>query len=475
MAKDNTITFTRPEYDRALPLWETNRAVCSGPIAVRNGGNKFLPMLNEEDQSEANLSRNKAYLARAVFYAIAGHTKNGLQGMAFRRVPQLALPPDKLDYLKVNADGAGNSIYQQSQQTLESILEVARNGLYVDYADNSQQAYIYSYQAEDIINWRTECINGQDKLVLVVLREMMEIPDGFSFKLEAQYRELALEEGRFVVRVWKSSGAEGAGKYEAGETTIPRPFGAEYWDEIPFMFVGAQNNDTTIDNAPLEPLIHINLGHYRNSADYEDSVFFCGQVQPWISGLSKEWRDWLQKNGIKFGSRNPMLLPENGAMGLAQGQPNMIAKEAMDDKRAYMIALGARLIEQNGAVKTATQASGDQAAGTSVLGICCSNVSEAYMVAIMWCARYMGINDADNKITYEISQEFLPKNADANVVNAIVAAWQSNAIPTIDMIRSLQKMDLIDPAADPLDILDTLNTAGVNLIGGLNGNSQSAA
>ncbi|MCS6037852.1 DUF4055 domain-containing protein [Klebsiella pneumoniae subsp. pneumoniae] len=52
-----------------------------------------------------------------------------------------------------------------------------------------------------------------------------------------------------------------------------------------------------------------------------------------------------------------------------------MAKEAMDSKRDYSVQLGARLIEQNGAVKTATQSSGEQTASTSVLGICVSNVS----------------------------------------------------------------------------------------------------
>lgn len=474
MSKNNDITFTRPEYDEALPTWKRNRNVCSGPDAVKAGAHEHLPKLNPLDTSEANEQRNGSYLARAVFYAIAANTKQGLQGMAFRRDPTLSLPEgNKLEYLKTNADGAGTSIYQQSQQSLESVLEVARDGIYVDYAEDGKQAIILRYLAENIINWRTKRINGRNKLILVVLRECVEEEDGYGFNDVVQYRELAMEGDRFMVRVWRPVVDGVSKKYVAGEPYYPKPFGADHWDEIPFIFLGAQDNNPDIDKSPLEALISINLGHYRNSADYEDSVHFCGQIQPWISGLSEDWRDWLEKNGVKFGSRNPMLLPADGAMGMAQGQPNMIAKEAMDDKKAYMIALGARLIEQNGAAKTATQASGEQASGTSILGICCSNVSEAYTVAVMWCARYLGINEFD-AISYAITKEFLPKGADANVLNAIVAAWQSGAVPTLDMIRSLQKMDIIDPASDPATILDVLNTAGPNFVGGNNGDGQSA-
>jgi hypothetical protein len=73
----------------------------------------------------------------------------------------------------------------------------------------------------------------------------------------------------------------------------------------------------------------------------------------------------------------------------------------MDSKRDYSVQLGARLIEQNGAVKTATQSSGEQTASTSVLGICVSNVSEAYTLALGWCARYLGIK-ARNTVTASI-------------------------------------------------------------------------
>lgn len=204
--------------------------------------------------------------------------------------------------------------------------------------------------------------------MLVVLRECVEEPDGYAYKDEIQYRELALKEGKFICRVWRRAGGTASGTYAVDSEYHPKPKGKEYWDEIPFTFVGAQNNDPTIDDSPLAALVEINHGHYRNSADYEDSVWFCGQVQPYMTGLDTGWRDHLEKTGVKIGSRSPLMLPKDGSFGYAQAQPNMLAKEAMDSKRDYMVQLGARLIEQNATVKTATQASGEQSASTSVLG-----------------------------------------------------------------------------------------------------------
>lgn len=459
---NNDITFIRPEVTAASLIWKKVRDVCRGSDAVKSAGYEYLPKLDATNDSKENQQRNDDYRNRAVFYAITGYTLNGLIGMAFVRDPTLTLE-DKMAELKTSVDGAGVSIYQQSQATLEAVLEEARRGLYVDYSSDMKSAIILDYQADDIINWRTQRINGRDKLVLVVLRECVEVPDGYGYKNAIQYRELTIEEGRFVCRVWKNDPATNSGPYEVVSEYSPvKQFGG-YWDEIPFTFVGAQNNDPTIDNSPLLSLAEINLGHYRNSADYEDSVFFCGQIQPWISGLDTEWRDWLQKYGVALGSRSPLLLPKDGAAGFFQAQPNSLAKEGMDSKKDYMVALGARLIEPNSAVKTATQSSGEQAASTSVLGICCSNVSEAYTQALQWAAEYMGIKSADTG--YQITQEFIQRVADTGMITAIVAAWQSGAMRDSDMIRMMQKLDMINPESDPSEVLDELKNREPTLAG----------
>ncbi len=284
---NNDITFIRPEYKAALPLWETVRDVCKGPEAVKAKGRKYLPEIDPTDKSARNKRRNEDYLKRAVFYAITGHTKNGLIGMAYRRDPAVTLP-DKMEYLKTNADGAGGSVYQQSQSTLESVLETGRHGLYVDYSKDLSGAIILSYPTENIINWRTTRVNGRDQLILVVLRECIEQPDGYGFVDRIQYRELAIENGNFVCRVWTKTGTDVTGVYAISEEYFPcRLFGGA-WDEIPFTFVGVRNNDPTIDVSPLYSLTEINLGHYRSSADYEDGLIFCGQVQPYLSALDTQ-------------------------------------------------------------------------------------------------------------------------------------------------------------------------------------------
>lgn len=451
----NNVDFTRPEYKTAALQWELVRSVCRGGEDVKS----YLPEL-EEKNHERKIKRNKDYQDRAVFYPITGNTRNGMIGMAFKKDPLITVT-EKLSCLKDDADGAGSSIYQLAQSSLESVLEVGRHGLYVDYNSDSKLPYIFQYQAEDIINWRTDRINGRTMLTLVVLRETVEEEDGFGFKDAIQYRVLVIEDGKFICRVYRKP--SGSSMFQIDSEYIPERAGKGAWNEIPFTFIGAQNNDHTIDEAPLLGLAKINLGHYRNSADYEDSVFFCGQVQPYLGGLDMEWRDHLEKTGIMVGSRSPLMLPVKGFFGYEQAQPNMLAKEAMDSKRDYMVALGAQLVSSDSKVKTVIQSVGEQNAQTSILSICCSNVSEAFSKALMWCAEYLGLDTKDT--SFEINKDLVNHIADSAMIREIVFAWQSGATRKSDLVRSLQKYDVIDPADDVDMVVDELNNQEPTMVG----------
>lgn len=436
----NDVSFKRPEYIEALDRWLTVRDVCAGQHRVVDR----LPYINRHDKSEENIERNKSYRERAVFKNATGHTRNGLIGLAFHKDPTLTVPA-KLVYLQDNANGAGVSIYQQSQGSLERVLETGRHGLFVDFHEDGGiggHSVILTYAAEDIINWRTGMVEGHNVLTMVILREMNEEADGFGLKCTEQFRELALgDDGLYVCRVWRRKGPRGGGPLEVVEEYEPKGKGGRL-KEIPFTFIGAQNNDPSIDEAPLYDISMINLGHYRNSADYEDSVFWCGQAQPWISGVDEQWLEMARREGVYVGSRAPIPVPAGETFGFAQPQPNTLVKEAMADKNQMMIELGARMVVASLTAKTATESRGDQSASTSVLAICVANINEAYTRALGWCAQFLGVT---GKTAYQVNQEFVELSADPQMITALVGLWQSGGFAKADLRGYLRKLGLIAP------------------------------
>ena len=263
-------------------------------------------------------------------------------------------------------------------------------------------------------------------------------------------------DGVYTVEIWQKRESS----WEIVDDSQPLDGNGQPWDIIPFQFVGSKNNDPTVDEAPLADLAIINIAHYRNSADYEDSVFFVGQAQPWISGLTEEWRNHIEKSDLYIGSRTPITLPEGGAFGFAQAQPNTLVKEAMDQKERQMVALGARLIERGNAVKTATEAQSDNESEHSVLSLVAANVSEAYVTALGWAARFMR---SEGEIQYALNQDFAEHRLDAQMLTALVSAWQSGNLPRADLWAQFRKSGLIDPEKDDETVKDELEGEGAGL------------
>jgi hypothetical protein len=256
-----------------------------------------------------------------------------LLGVAFRQWPEIELPA-AMDYIKEDATGSGVTLIQQVQQAVSAAIGPGRYGLLVDYppidrqaskadmVSGGAQATIAIYPAKSIINWRTAKIGGKTILSLVVLAETYEIDDGFGLVVQPQFRVLSLKDGIYTVEVWRETESSGW-QIALDDKGLPMSYNPRHgngtvWREIPFTFGGAQDNEPSIGPMPMLDLATLNLAHYRNSADYEDSAYFIGQPQPWMSGLDETWRDHMEKSGIYLGSRAPWLLPAGGQAGIMQ-------------------------------------------------------------------------------------------------------------------------------------------------------------
>jgi hypothetical protein len=298
-------------------------------------------------------------------------------------------------------------------------------------------------------------VGGQHLLSLVVLRETVDVDteDGFGSEQVTQYRVLRLDaSGVYTQEIWQQ------GKSVTELITPPfAPLNGSGlpWTVIPFQFLGSENNDTSIDDSPLYDMAEVNIGHYRNSADYEDAAFLMGQPQVFMAGLDEQWVKLLEEKGIYFGSRAILPLPANGSAGILQAQANTMIKEAMDAKEEQLVALGARLIERGSAVKTATQADSDSAAEHSVLSLAVNNVSEGYTQCLAWMVEFTG---ATGEAEYKLNQDFTQISLDANIMAGLFNAVQGGCLPVTDFWQYLRDRGVINPEKDDDQIRDELQT-----------------
>lgn len=453
------VSFVRPELAKLLPMYYLIRDVIAGEPTVKEARMKYLPMPNASDQSKENKARYDAYIARAVFYNVARRTLFGLIGQVFMRDPVVKVP-SLLTPIVSNATGSGVNLTQLAKKAVSFNLAYSRAGILVDYPTTEGDGgasvadleagkirpTLYVYSPAEIINWRTIDRGAEEVLALVVIFETWCVQDdGFEMKNSGQFRVLRLdEEGYYVHEIWREPNptkADGAkiprGNYQQHAVFRPTDSNGNRLTEIPFMFTGSENNDVNPDNPNFYDLASLNLAHYRNSADYEESCYIVGQPTPVLTGLTEEWVTNVLKGIVAFGSRGGIPLPAGADAKLLQAAPNPMLKEAMDTKERQMVALGAKLVEQKEVQRTATEAQLEAALESSALSSTAKNVSAAFEWALKWAARWVGANDRNVK--FELNTDFDITRMTPEERQELLKEWQMGAITFEEMRMGLRK------------------------------------
>lgn len=455
------VSTQHPDYSKYVEVWTQTRDAIRGSVAIKEKKYKYLPVPDNSSGDErkgAETVRYRQYMKRALYTNFTGRTKNALVGAAFRKNPRVELP-EGLEYLKMDATGDGMSLIQMSKDELSNILETGRSILLVDFPQTDSnlsaedvrrmdlKASIVPYTAEAVINWKADTINGKKLLTQIVIAENYLKPlDEFDHSTEVQYRVLRLRPDGYTQQIYRDD-------EPFTEEFYPRKADGTTWMQIPIMFAGSKNNDSTIDDAPLADIAEINVAHFRNSADYEESCFLVGQPSLFITtSLSTDQFERLNPQGIKLGSRAGHVLGENGGANLLQANPNQLVMEAMKAKEDQMVAIGARIITDRADRETAEAARIRFASENSVLGDVVGNLSEAITKCIEWAGMFMGVDADDAK--FEINREFYDKTIDPQLIMSMVTLLDRDIVGERDIFDRLKSAGIIDPERMLEDVRD---------------------
>lgn len=469
------VTDQHKDYQKNIRNWELVRDCVAGSSAIKDRveygentrntemlnhrGTRYLPPPNADDTSAENVERYRSYLKRANFTNFTGNTQEGFLGMVFRQELSVDLP-SQVEYLEENATGGGLSLDQLARGTVSDTLITGRYGLLTDYPqvpegltvaqvrDMGLRANILPYSAESIVNWRTEVFAGVKMLVLVVLKEETTVllEDGFSSECVTQYRVLRLRSGIYTQQMYDDKSVPLTDEVE------PRKFDGSRWTEIPFVFVGSTNNDEKPDKACLYDIAEVNVAHYRNSADFEESSFMVGQPTPWASGLTQDWANNVMKGGVQIGSRTVVLLPEGGAFGMAEVSPNQLPQQGMKDKEEQLVKIGANIIRDNGSNNRVDEVKMKFAGQTSKLGTLVGNVQSALVKSIGWCVEFMGGVVDDVELT--LNRQFFDVKLDPQEVMANIALLDRGIVAENDVRTRLRQSGWIEHDRSDDDIME---------------------
>lgn len=452
--------INHPQYAEHLKQWQLVRDAAS-ETGVKDAQEKYLPFIGDKSD-DADRDAYKRYLQRAQYYGFTQETLSGLLGLAFRQGVTLE-ETESLSYIENDIDGDGVGLEQQAKKSVSDVNAFGRAGLLVDFppvggaltvAEQNAlgaRATISQYNAFAIRNWSITKRGAVNVLSLVSLSEVVDEldEDGLTVVQVEQERRLILDDDGYRVEVHKFN--------DEIEIYEPRDFNGNRFDYIPFYFIGSLNNDHRVDSSPIFPIADLNIGHYRNSADYENAVFLL-QPQPWATGLNDNWIESHLK-GFRMGSGSLFVGPQDSSFGIAQPEPNQTAFEAMQYKQSVMVSLGAKLINSDVSFNSATEAIIANSSENGKLQTVIDNVEKAYQGALESLAQFMG-GDAP---VFTINTDLSATIADPNLAKTMVDAWMGGLISKEDARDYMRKTSLIERNDEEIDDLMEMSDNGLSL------------
>ena len=407
------VAHIRQELWEVMDQYDLIRDCLCGEYAVKKQNAKYLPVPNSA-VNDINSPRYQEYITRAVFYNVVERTAEGLVGQLFLREPDLKLP-SLLEPIRENANGEGMTFGQMLKHACNHVLPYGRGGFLADYPTDEEPASLEKirsgevrptikfFEPWDITNWEEKTYRGEKVLTMLILRESYEQrePGTYHVQTYKQYRVLEIINGT----VWVSVHTEEDNKFKRQYAYELRDANNFPFERIPFSFVGSDSNDCTIDKPPLYAMSVLNVAHYRNSADYEEMIYFMGQPTLFINGVSENWNQDVWGGNLYLGSRAVVPAPPGAQETLIQIQQNTVAKEGMDQKENQMMALGAKLVERKTNVERKEKEIEIEAASdVSTLTKIADNIESAVVHVLKFAARFVGANESE--IELEVNRNF---------------------------------------------------------------------
>lgn len=418
----NSPGYHNAAHQAMEPAWRVMSDTCAGTARVRAQGKLYLPQEPAEDANEYNARRN-----RAIFFNAVDRTVNALTGMVFRKEPHLSddNSPALLD-LWENIDNAGAHATVFAKEAFASALKYGHGLIYIDMppplppgatlADEralNRRPYWVFYEADQIVNWRTETIKGRTVLTLLVLEEESAEPDGeYGEKKVERYR--VLRPGSW--QLYRETDISGKKEYllEAeGPTSLP---------EIPVAVTYTRRTGMLTSKPPLLDLALLNVTHYQKYSDYSTYLHVSSRPVLWFRGRN------TAKQIEPIGPYTFFDVDqENGHVAFAEttGAALAAARTDLEDLKAQMAALGLSLLAgPTPAPTTATEQLIARVQSDSDLATAARSLKDALELALSYTAAYLGLGESGSVELEALADGLFLTAQDVQAYSAMVASRQ---------------------------------------------------
>ena len=443
-----------PEYVERLGEWLQLADTYAGERAVKSKRLDYLPATEGMVQDGMTTPTSpgwkdyEAYLLRAYFHDVVKDAVKAMVGIMHNK-PALIRLPKRLEGMLEKATIQGEGLQMLLRKINVAQLVYGRCGLLADAPQgmdaDKATPYLSFYDPMRIINWDAGKLNeGMNELDLVVLDEGGYRREGFTWKTERKYRVLTRGGPAELASGWERPpvGAPYGVAVKVNDTSMPQLSDFVYpsiagttLDNIPFVFIGANDLVPEPEVSPLLGLSNLALAIYRGEADYRQTLYLQGQNTLVIIGGNV---DEAAPTQLRVGNKGVIDLRIGGdakyigvsAAGLGEMRQSLTAdKEAAAAAGIAFLDVGNARGEVGEALRIRV------AARTTTISSVAQCSGAGLEQALKFCAQWVG--EDPEEVSVEPTTDF----ADQTVAGAALLAFmQAKQLGLPLSLRSMHRM-----------------------------------
>ena len=423
------------------PHWILIEDLLQGTYGMRRKHRRYLPQEPRElDESYDNR------LARSVCPPYYQRLERMLAGMLTRKPVKLQDVSDAIREMLFNVDLQGNDLNVWTYETARKLVRYGHIGCLVDAPSDGGRPYWCTYTPRQILGYRTEQQDGQQRLIQLRLQETVQEIDP-----DSKYGEKQIDQ----VRVLTPGEYQIHQRQDNGDYKIVDE-GATSLAEIPFSVAYSNRVGLMESRPPLEDIAELNLKSYQVQSDLDNQLHISAVPMLAFFGFPTSAEE------VSAGPGEALAFPADGRAEYIEPQGRSFDYQF---KRLEQIALQinelglSAVLGQKLSAETATAKMIDRSQGDSTMMVIAQNVQDMIDNSLKYHAEFMGQQEAAGSCT--VNRDFIGARLDPADVNALLQLYTAGTITKDTLLQQLADGEVLGDDFDVQEEIDATASGGL--------------
>ena len=440
VSTERTVDAPNNSWVRMEPGWLLIEQLLKGTRGIRQGHRKFLPQFPREADESYDVRLSKAVLSP--FYK---RLELLLAGMLTRKPVRLTDVSDQVTEQLFDVDLQGNDLQTWLFTTARIALRYGHVGVLVDAprAGENGRPYWITISPRELLGWRTEIIDGKQRLTMLRIAETVTVPDG-------KYGEKDVER----VRVLTPGAYEIHEKDEKGDYKIVDE-GRTSLSEIPFAVAYANRTGVMESMPPLDDIAELNLQHYQVSSDLSNILSVSAIPLLAIYGFPQSAEE------ISAGASEALALPETARSEYIEPSGNSFDAqfkqlEQIENKingLGLAAVLGAKLVGESAEAKRIDRSQGD-----STMMVIAQQMQDLIDNCLRFHAQYLQQPVAGSS---QVNRDFMGQRLEPQEIQALLQLYTAGTITQDTLLTELANGDVLSEDFDIEEEVEATQNGGL--------------